>query len=81
MLAAKRSSCPCQGTGCTLRAAAIIADELGGDLDTARQQVADFLQERWDGRRPVLGGMQLAQEELSRAFYQCMGGFRDREVS
>lgn len=66
---------PCQGTGCTVQAAAIIADELGEGLEYARQQVADFLQERWAGRHPVLAGMQLAQEELSRAYYLCIGDF------
>jgi glycerol-3-phosphate dehydrogenase len=66
---------PCQGTGCTLKAAAILADALGQDLDYARRQVEEFLQERWAGRRPVLGGAPLAQEELLRAYYQCLGGF------
>jgi glycerol-3-phosphate dehydrogenase len=66
---------PCQGTGCTLKAAVILADALGQDLNYARRQVDEFLQERWMGRRPVLGGVQLAQEELLRAYYQCLGGF------
>ena len=66
---------PCQGTGCTLKAAMILADALGQDLGYARQQVEEFLQERWAGRRPVLGGVQLAQEELLRAYYQCLGNF------
>ncbi len=71
---------PCQGMGCTLKAAAILADELGADLSYARRQVEEFLQERWSGRRPVLGGMQLAQEELARAYYQCLSDFRDTET-
>jgi len=66
---------PCQGTGCTLKAAAILADELGCDINQVRQQVADFLQERWAGRQPVLEGVQLAQEELVRAAYRCAGEF------
>jgi anaerobic glycerol-3-phosphate dehydrogenase/bacterioferritin-associated ferredoxin len=65
---------PCQGMGCTQRAAWIVADELGQDAAYARWLTETFLQERWKGRRLVLTGQQMRQEELTRAIYL---GLRD----
>lgn len=69
---------PCQGTGCTARAAAILSEELGKGPDYAHRQVREFLQERWKGRYPVLTGQQLRQEELTRAVYVGVGGYSRR---
>ncbi|MGC8839317.1 MAG: glycerol-3-phosphate dehydrogenase C-terminal domain-containing protein, partial [Anaerolineae bacterium] len=65
---------PCQGFGCTARAVAALVEEGGPGLPPAREQVRAFLQERWKGRQPVLRGLQLAQEELARAFYLGVEG-------
>jgi glycerol-3-phosphate dehydrogenase len=66
---------PCQGMGCTQRAAAIVAEELGQDAAYARWLVDEFLQERWKGRQPVLRGQQVRQEELTRALYLGVGDY------
>jgi glycerol-3-phosphate dehydrogenase len=60
---------PCQGMGCTRRAATLVAEELRQDAAYARWLVDEFLQERWKGCQPVLKGAQVRQEELTRAIY------------
>lgn len=59
----------CQGTFCSLRTVAALAEhgislELS-PTDNARR----FLQERWGGLRPALWGMQAREMELGRAVY------------
>ena len=59
----------CQGTFCSLRTVASLAEhgislELS-PTDNARR----FLQERWGGLRPALWGMQAREMELGRAVY------------
>jgi len=58
---------PCQGMRCTLVAACILAEELHLGPDDLTSVALEFLQERWKGKRPVLSGLQLAQEEMNRA--------------
>ncbi len=58
---------PCQGQRCTLAAACILGEELHLNPDELGSIAMEFLQERWKGKMPVLGGLQLAQEEINRA--------------
>jgi glycerol-3-phosphate dehydrogenase len=58
---------PCQGCRCTLAAACILAEELHLNPDDLTSVAMEFLQERWKGKLPILSGLQLAQEEISRA--------------
>jgi glycerol-3-phosphate dehydrogenase len=71
---------PCQGTFCTYKAAAILADEL--DLVGADYlvDILDFRAERWKGIRPPMRGTQLAQEELAQGLYACVGNLDQIDV-
>jgi glycerol-3-phosphate dehydrogenase len=64
---------PCQGTECAAAAAALFARER--DLSPAehRRELYDLLLVRWKGKRPVLDGVALAQEELSAGAYLGTG--------
>ena len=63
---------PCQGTICTARAAAVLAEELGEGPAYARWLMVDFLQERWKGQRSALRGAQLRQVEITRSLYALL---------
>ncbi|MFX0053753.1 MAG: FAD-dependent oxidoreductase [Promethearchaeota archaeon] len=71
---------PCQGTFCTYKAAAILADEL--DLVGADYlvDIMDFRAERWKGIRPPMRGTQLAQEEVAQGLYACVGNLDQIDV-
>lgn len=71
---------PCQGTFCTYKAAAILADEL--DLVGADYlvDILDFRAERWKGIRPPMRGAQLAQEEVAQGLYACVGNLDQIDV-
>ncbi len=69
---------PCQGTFCTFKAAAILADELELSGSQMQEEILDYLSERWKGKRPPIKGVALAQEELSQGIYACVGNL-DRE--
>lgn len=71
---------PCQGTFCTYKAAAILADEL--DLVGADYlvDILDFRAERWKGIRPPMRGTQLAQEEVAQGLYACVGNLDQIDV-
>jgi glycerol-3-phosphate dehydrogenase len=71
---------PCQGTLCTYKAAAILADELGLEGEDFLVDILDFRSERWKGIRPVLRGEQLAQEELVQGIYSCVGNLDKSEL-
>ena len=59
----------CQGTFCSLRTVAALAEH-GVSLEfSATDNVRRFLQERWGGLRPALWGMQAREMELGRAVY------------
>lgn len=64
---------PCQGTECAATAAALFARER--DLSPAehRRELYDLLLVRWKGKRPVLDGAALAQEELAAGAYLGTG--------
>ncbi|UCH05776.1 MAG: FAD-dependent oxidoreductase [Candidatus Thorarchaeota archaeon] len=63
---------PCQGTFCTFKAAAILAEELELNGEDYQLEIMDFLSERWKGKRPPMRGEQLAQEELVQGVYACV---------
>ena len=63
---------PCQGTFCTFKAAAILAEELELSGEEYQLEILDFLAERWKGKRPPMRGEQLAQEELVHGVYACV---------
>ena len=63
---------PCQGTFCTFKAAAILAEELELNGEDYQLEIMDFLAERWKGKRPPMRGEQLAQEELVQGIYACV---------
>jgi glycerol-3-phosphate dehydrogenase len=63
---------PCQGTFCTFKAAAILAEELELNGEEYQLEILDFLSERWKGKRPPMRGEQLAQEELVHGMYACV---------
>ncbi|MBI5042503.1 MAG: hypothetical protein HZC10_01430 [Nitrospirae bacterium] len=54
---------------CTYKAAGILGDELGWNSAKIKEETVNFLQERWKGKRPLLDGDQIAQEELNQAVY------------
>jgi glycerol-3-phosphate dehydrogenase len=60
---------PCQGTRCAMRAIAVLAEELGLSAREAQEELVAFLERRWRGKRPVLSGSSLDQEELNQAAY------------
>ncbi|MHA1484369.1 MAG: FAD-dependent oxidoreductase [Candidatus Thorarchaeota archaeon] len=64
---------PCQGTFCTFKAAAILAEELELNGEDFQLEIVDFLAERWKGKRQSIRGEQIAQEELTQGIYACVG--------
>ncbi len=64
---------PCQGMGCAYKAGIILGEQLGWSWTEIRDEINRFLQERWKGRRPVLRGVQLNQEQLYRQRYKRLG--------
>jgi glycerol-3-phosphate dehydrogenase len=55
---------PCQGSRCAIKAAAVMASELTLSADEMYAQAFDLLGDRWKGIKPVLGGVQMQQEEM-----------------
>jgi glycerol-3-phosphate dehydrogenase len=56
----------CDGSDCAATASHIMMELLDWSADRTRAELAEFLNHRWRGRRPVLYGTTLAQEELLR---------------
>ena len=71
---------PCQGTFCTYKAAAILADELDLSGDDFLVDILDFRSERWKGIRQSMRGEQLAQDELAQGMYSCVGNLDQSDV-
>jgi glycerol-3-phosphate dehydrogenase len=71
---------PCQGTFCTFKAAAILADELDLSGEDFLVDILDFRAERWKGIRPSFRGLQLAQEELAQGIYACVGNLDQLDI-
>jgi glycerol-3-phosphate dehydrogenase len=62
----------CQGNFCAYRAIGAIA-ETKGIPDTDLSVILNrFIEERWNGIRPLLWGVQLKEAELSRGIYQTL---------
>jgi glycerol-3-phosphate dehydrogenase len=64
---------PCQGCTCIPKVAAIAADELKQSPEVLMEDMKDLLQERWRGKRPLLLGRQLVQEEVLQSSYSHLG--------
>jgi len=62
---------PCQGARCASRAIAVMADELGLSGREVQEQLLSFLERRWRGKRPILSGVMVDQEELNQAAHFC----------
>jgi glycerol-3-phosphate dehydrogenase len=60
---------PCDGMDCVVPAAHIMAALLQWDAARVDAEVKQFMDERWIGRRPVLRGATLAQEEVLRSIH------------
>jgi glycerol-3-phosphate dehydrogenase len=61
---------PCQGCFCTLRAAGIGHTVKNQPIHTANQTILDYINERWNGIKPILWGIQLKQEYLNLFVYK-----------
>ena len=59
----------CQGTFCSMRVVGLLAELKIPLGKNPKSNVRGFLQERWQGVRPVLWGAQLKETELTRAVY------------
>jgi glycerol-3-phosphate dehydrogenase len=60
---------PCQGCSCIHKVAAVVADELKMPPELLMRDLSDLLQERWRGKKPLLLGQQLVQEEVLQSSY------------
>ena len=63
----------CQGKLCSCRAASLLG-ELSHDVKRAQEDLADFLDERWKGMRPVAWGDTLREAQLTAAIYEGLCG-------
>jgi glycerol-3-phosphate dehydrogenase len=59
----------CDGSDCAASAAQLMGELLDWSAPRIREECAAFLQRRWTQRRPVLSGVNLAQEEIVRDVY------------
>lgn len=59
----------CDGLDCAVSAARILAELLEWPGERIDREIEAFFNERWVGRRPVLRGASLAQEEVARGVY------------
>lgn len=59
----------CDGVDCAAASAQWMAGLLGWGTDRINQEIEQFSNERWIGRRPVLRGNTLAQEEVWRGVH------------
>lgn len=64
---------PCQGMRCAGRAIAVLAEELSLSGREIQEQLLSFLERRWRGKRPILEGAMVDQEELNQAAYFYTG--------
>ena len=60
---------PCQGAFCGLRLAAELVDHRGQDGTTASVALAEFLEARWRGTRPVFWGSRVRQAQIHRGLH------------
>lgn len=69
----------CQGGSCAVRLTAQLYDQGDFTGPAGLTAMADFLNERWRGLRPVLFGVQLGQAELQEAIHSGLFGL-DRAI-
>lgn len=65
---------PCQGAFCAYRAAGLAHETLEIEAGVATRSLAQFLQERWKGQRPLLWGQNLRQAALDLRIYRDVLG-------
>ncbi|MFO8056030.1 MAG: FAD-dependent oxidoreductase [bacterium] len=68
---------PCQGARCASRAMGILAKELGLSGREIQEQILSFLERRWRGKRPILDGTMIDQEEMNQAAHFLAGNLRN----
>lgn len=70
----------CQGAFCSYRAAGLLVEEDLVAPERFGPLLSEFLEKRWRGVQPVLGGQQLAETELALGIYAsllCLERFHD----
>ncbi len=67
----------CDGVDCASASAHLMAELLGWNADRINREIEQFSNERWIGRRPVLRGITLAQEEVWRGVHDFGSTIRD----
>jgi len=60
---------PCQGTFCAYRTLGLLAAREKFDDLFLNQELKNFLERRWRGIRPIVGGDQLREEQLTEGIY------------
>ena len=68
----------CQGHICAMRAAGILA-QTKTTSERAKEFVADFVEERWRGVRPVAWGDSLVEAQFTQWFYDGICGLADKK--
>lgn len=63
----------CQGKLCACRAAALLG-RFGNNIPKAQADLAEFLDERWKGVKPVAWGSSLREAQLTATIYQGLCG-------
>ena len=63
----------CQGKLCACRAASLLG-RFSGNVAKAEKDLADFLDERWKGVKPVAWGSALREAQLTATIYQGLCG-------
>ena len=69
----------CQGKLCSCRAASLLG-EFNHDVKRAQEDLADFLEERWKGIKPVAWGDTLREAQLTATIYEGLCGL-DKAVN
>jgi glycerol-3-phosphate dehydrogenase len=70
---------PCQGALCGYRAAGLLIKSGHADGNKATKMLIDFLEERWQGIKPVLWGDALREVEFSLWIYNGLLGINTAE--
>jgi glycerol-3-phosphate dehydrogenase len=60
---------PCQGAFCAYRTLGVIAEMEKLDNPPLNQALKNFLEQRWRGIKPIVGGDQLREEQLTEGIY------------
>ena len=68
---------PCQGELCSYRAAGLFAEFGAATPERANELLAEFLEERWKGIKPILWGDGLREMEFTYWIYQGLFGLGD----